>query len=35
MALARRAGVGLVGLLLPTLVIGVLGLRALKKYLLS
>jgi ABC-2 type transport system permease protein len=31
-ALARRAGVSLVGLLLPTLVIGALGLRALKKY---
>jgi ABC-2 type transport system permease protein len=31
-ALARRAGVSLVGLLLPTLLIGALGLRALKKY---
>jgi hypothetical protein len=31
-ALVRRAGVSLVGLLLPTLVIGALGLRALKKY---
>jgi ABC-2 type transport system permease protein len=31
-ALVRRAGVGLVGLLLPTLLIGALGLGALKKY---
>lgn len=32
-ALAMRAGLGLAGLLLPTLVIGALGLRALRKYL--
>jgi ABC-2 type transport system permease protein len=34
-ALVRRASVSLVGLLLPTLMIGVLGLRTLKKYSLK
>jgi ABC-2 type transport system permease protein len=34
-ALLRRASVSLVGLLLPTLVIGAMGLLALKKYSLN